>query len=79
MGYGIVNIAGNTRKQAMAGLRENANSEEQRKNANENIKNAERTQTMSAVGTGLTAGAMVGGPVGAVIGGLGGFIAGELF
>lgn len=80
MSYSILNIGSDTRKQALSGLRDVANREQEIEHANKQIKTAERTQTMSAAGTGAMIGAMTPlGPVGAVIGGVGGLIIGELF
>lgn len=63
----------------MGGLRDAAARETERENANKQLKQAERQQTLSSVGSGAAVGFMAGGPVGAVIGGVGGLVLGELF
>lgn len=74
MGYGLIDIAGQTRNQAMGGLREAARLEEQRENMNKELEAQKKQATMSSVGAGAGMGAMVGGPLGAVIGGGVGFL-----
>lgn len=75
MGYGILDIGGQTRKQAMAGMDDAAKLENQREAANKQLDAAQKQQTMSAVGTGAGIGFMVGGPVGAGVGAGVGYIA----
>lgn len=79
MAYSILDIGNDTRKQALTGLRDAANREEQRDQANQNLRNAERQKTMSAVGAGASIGMMVGGPVGAGVGAAAGLVIGEVF
>ncbi|MGF1727081.1 bacteriocin [Photobacterium nomapromontoriensis] len=86
MSYSVLQLGGDTRKQAMSGLRDAANREEEVDRMNKQLKTAERTQTMSAMGSGAAMGAMVGmqagsvgGPMGMAIGAVGGLILGELF
>ena len=79
MSYSILSLGGDTRKQAMDGLRQAADREEQIESTNKQLKTAERTQTMSAMGSGAMIGTMVGGPIGGAIGAVGGLIIGELF
>lgn len=86
MAYSILDVGGDTRKQALSGLREATSREHEREIANDNIKQAERQQTMSSVGMGASAGLMagmqagsVGGPAGMAIGAAAGFVLGELF
>lgn len=79
MSYSILNLGGETRKQAMSGLRQAADREEEIERTNKQLKTAERTQTMSAMGSGAAIGTMVGGPIGGAIGAVGGLIIGELF
>lgn len=79
MAYSILDLGNDTRKQALSGLREATNRENEREIANENIKQAERAQTMSSVGMGASMGMMIGGPVGGAIGAAGGLIIGEIF
>lgn len=75
MGYGLIDIAGQTRNQAMGGLREAARLEEQRESMNKELKAQNKKATMSNVGVGASMGFMAGGPVGAAIGGGVGFLA----
>lgn len=69
MGYGLIDIAGQTRNQAMGGLREAARLEEQRESMNKELKAQNKQATMSSVGAGAGMGFMVGGPIGAAVGG----------
>ena len=74
MGYSVLDVAATTRKQAMQGMADVADQEVQREAANEQLKSAQKAQTMSNIGTGaglgymVGAGASVGGPWGAAIG-----------
>ncbi|WP_404840457.1 bacteriocin [Aeromonas media] len=85
MGYGILDIGGQTRQQGLAGLRDAANRESEVEAANKSLKSARQGQTMSAIGTGASMGAMlgmagsVGGPLGGLIGAGVGFLADGLF
>lgn len=79
MSYSLLQLGADTRKRALAGIKESAAREEQRNQANENLKQAERQQTMSAMGAGAGIGLAVGGPIGGAIGAGAGFIIGELF
>ncbi|QSH59282.1 bacteriocin [Photobacterium damselae] len=79
MSYSILDMGGDTRKQALSGLRDAANRETERENANKQLKTAKRTRTMSSIGSGATIGAMAGGPIGAVVGGLGGALIDGIF
>lgn len=79
MSYSLLQLGADTRKQALAGLKSSAEREEQREQANENLKQAERQQTMSSVGAGASIGMMAYGPVGAAVGAAAGFVIGELF
>ncbi|PWI34830.1 bacteriocin [Vibrio albus] len=79
MSYSLLSLAGDTRKNAMKGLRDAAVRETEREQNNETLKAAEKQQTMSAMGSGAAIGASVAGPWGAAIGAVGGFVAGELF
>ena len=79
MSYSILDMGRDTRKQAIGGLRDAAAQEERREMQNEQIKTAERTQTMSSMGSGAMIGAQVAGPYGAAIGAAAGFVVGELF
>lgn len=79
MGYGILDIGGQTRQQGLAGLRDAANRESEMEAANKSLKTARKGQTLSSVGAGAGIGMMVGGPVGALVGGGVGFLADSLF
>lgn len=79
MSYSLLQLGSDTRRRALSGLQQSAAREEQREQANENLKQAERQQTMSAVGTGSSIGMMAYGPVGAAVGAAAGFVIGELF
>ena len=85
MGYGLLDIGAQTRQQGMAGLRDAANRESEMEAANKSLKTARKAQTMSAVGTGASMGAMLGmagslgGPLGALAGAGVGFLADSLF
>lgn len=79
MSYSLLSLAGDTKSSAMKGLRDAAELETKRENNNEQLKAAEKQQTMSAVGTGASIGMMAGGPVGTAIGAAGGYIVGSLF
>ena len=85
MGYGLLDIGAQTRQQSMAGLRDAANRESEMEAANKSLKTARKAQTMSAVGTGASMGAMLGmagslgGPLGALAGAGVGFLADSLF
>ena len=65
MGYGILDIGGQTRKQAMAGMDDAAKLENQREAENKQLKAAQKQQTMTNVGTGAAVGAMAGAEMGA--------------
>lgn len=79
MGYSILNMGADTRKQALQGLSDTADRETKRNAQNDQIKTAERTQQMSAVGTGAAIGTMIAPGVGTAIGAAAGFLASELF
>ncbi|MGR5241749.1 bacteriocin [Photobacterium damselae] len=79
MSYSILDTAGNTRKQALSGLRDAANRETERENANKQLKTAKRAQTMGAIGSGASIGMMAGGPVGALVGAGAGLILDGIF
>ncbi|MCD9504512.1 bacteriocin [Photobacterium phosphoreum] len=79
MSYSVLNLGGDTRKQAMDGLRQAADREEQIESTNKQLKTAERTQTMSAIGSGAAIGTAIMPGIGTAIGAVGGLIIGELF
>ncbi|WP_148610667.1 bacteriocin [Aeromonas sobria] len=79
MGYGILDIGGQTRQQGLAGLRDAANREQEVEMANQSLKTAKKQQTMSAIGAGAGIGTMVMPGIGTAIGAGVGFLADSLF
>ena len=85
MGYGILDIGGQTRQQGLAGLRDAANRESEMEATNTSLKTARKGQTLSTIGTGASMGAVLGmagslgGPLGALAGAGVGFLADSLF
>lgn len=78
MSYGLIGLRRDMEGQAMQGLGDLANQQRQQKAANDQMKQAERSQKMSAVGTGAGIGMMAGGPAGALIGAGIGYISSEI-
>lgn len=60
MAYGLLNAGQSTKKQAMAGLRQSAREENDRKIANERLEMAEKQADNSLMATGASLGAMHG-------------------
>ena len=60
MAYGLLNAGQSTKKQAMAGLRQSAREENDRKIANERLEMAEKQADNSLMATGASIGAMHG-------------------
>jgi cytochrome c biogenesis protein CcdA len=79
MGYGLIDLGANTRKQALAGMEASSARETARDNANKQLKSAEKSQTMSAVGTGAGFGTMITPGIGTVAGAAVGFLASKFF
>lgn len=86
MSYGLVGLKNSMEDQAMRGLGDLAQQQEQQKRHGEQIKEADRQRKVSGTTMGATTGAMigaqygsVGGPWGAVIGAAVGFLASDLF
>lgn len=79
MSYGLLGLRQQMEGEAMQGLSDLAGQQRQAKVAEEQMKQAEKTQTMSAVGMGASTGAMVGGPWGAAIGAGVGLLASSLY
>ncbi|MDW0357728.1 hypothetical protein Q8G38_00190 [Halomonas venusta] len=79
MSYGLLGLRQQMESQAMQGLGDLAGQQRQAKVAEDQMKQAESAQKMSAVGTGAGIGMMAGGPVGAAIGAGVGFLASSLF
>lgn len=83
---GLIGVGQQYKNQAKQGMQQAAGLEQAREMTGENIKQAEKGMTMSAVGTGAGIGMMagmqagsVGGPAGALIGAGVGLLASELF
>ena len=66
--YSLLSLAQGTKNNALMGLKDAANNEERRNQANQQLKQAHRQQTLSNVATGAGIGMMAGGPVGAAVG-----------
>jgi amino acid permease len=79
MGYGLIDLGASTRKQALAGMEASAERETARDNANNQLKSAEKSQQMSAIGTGAGIGTMIMPGWGTAIGAAAGWLASELF
>lgn len=79
MSYGLLGLRQQMEGEAMQGLGDLAGQQRQAKAAEDQMDQAERTQKMSAVGTGAGIGMMAGGPVGAAIGAGVGFLASSIF
>ena len=79
MSYGLLGLRRQMESQAMQGLSDLAGQQRQAKMQEDQMKQAERAQKTSAVGTGTGIGMMAGGPVGAAIGAGVGFLASSIF
>jgi len=79
MSYGLLGLRQQMEGQAMQGLSDLAGQQRQAKLQEDQMKQAERAQKMSAAGTGAGIGMMAGGPVGAAIGAGVGFLASSIF
>lgn len=66
MGYGLIDAAANTRREALSALQDSANLDEQREAANKSLKAQQKQQTMTNVGTGAAVGAMAGAQAGSI-------------
>jgi len=84
MSYGLMGLRREMESDAMQGLGDLAGQQREAKRAEDRMDQAEKSQKMSAVGTGAATGAMVGasygsvgGPWGAVIGAGVGYLASE--
>ena len=85
MSYGLLQQGNTTKQQAMGGIRQAAQLEQNRNQANDNIDRQEKSAKTSNVATGATMGWMAGaqagsvtGPWGAVAGAAAGFLLSEL-
>ena len=85
MSYGLLGLRKQMETEALQGLGDLSNQQREAKRAEDQMDQAEKSQQMTAVGTGAATGAMVGaqygssmGPWGAVIGAGVGYIASEL-
>lgn len=79
MSYGLLGMQNQLEGQALQGLQQKANIDQQNKAVEDQMEAAERQQTMSGVGTGAAIGMMAGGAPGAAIGAGVGWIASDLF
>ena len=79
MSYGLMGLRRDMESDAMQGIGDLAGQQAQQKRSNDQIKQAERTQKMSAVGMGAGIGMMAGGPMGAAIGAGVGLLASSIF
>lgn len=68
MGYGLIDIGAQTRRQALQGLQESAQLDEQRETLNKRLRSQQRGQTMTNIGTGAAVGTMVMPGIGTMIG-----------
>lgn len=78
MSYGLIGMKRQMEGKAMQGLGDLAGQQRRAKRQEEQMEQAERQQTMSAVGMGAGIGMTAGGPVGMAIGAGVGLLAGEL-
>ena len=86
MSYGLLGLKNQMEGDAMKGIGDLAGQQRQAKRAEDQMDQADRSQTMSAVGMGAGVGMMagmqagaVGGPMGAAIGAGVGFLASSIF
>ena len=87
MSYGLIGLRRDMESDAMQGLGDLAGQQAQAKRAEDQMDQAERSQKMSAVGTGAAIGGMaagaqaggMGGPMGIAIGAGIGYLASEVF
>lgn len=79
MSFGLVGLKQHMDQQGLQTMGKVAQTQEQNRLANEQLKQAERGQQVSAVGTGAGIGFIAGGPAGAAIGAALGFLSTELF
>jgi hypothetical protein len=68
MAYSLLDMATSTRQQAMSGMRDVAQQEQQREAANKQLKEANQASRMQSIGMGAGLGAMVAGSTGAATG-----------
>ncbi|MFL9590420.1 bacteriocin [Aeromonas schubertii] len=68
MGYGLIDIGAQTRRQALQGMQESAQLDEQREAMNKDLKAQKKTQTMSSIGAGAAIGTYIMPGWGTVIG-----------
>ena len=80
MSYGLLGLKNQMEGDAMKGIGDLAGQQAQAKRAEDQMDQADRSQTMSAVGMGATIGMMTPlGPAGAIIGAGVGYLASEIF
>lgn len=68
MGYGLIDIGARTRREALQGMQDSAQLDEQREAMNKGLKSQQRLQTMTNIGTGAAVGTMVMPGIGTAIG-----------
>ncbi|MGY3892819.1 bacteriocin [Aeromonas enterica] len=75
MGFGLIDIGAQTRRQALQGMQDAAQLDEQREAMNKSLTSQQKQLTMTNIGTGAAVGTMVmpgiGTAIGAGIGALG--------
>jgi hypothetical protein len=79
MSYGLLGLKNQMEGDAMKGVGDLAGQQRQAERAEDQMDQADRSQTMSAVGMGAGIGMMAGGPMGAAIGAGVGYLASEIF
>lgn len=86
MGYGLLDIANQTRREALDGLNSSSQLETQRESANQQLKAQKKQGQMSMIGVGAGTGAAIGatygaagGPLGMGIGAAAGLLASSFF
>ena len=87
MGMGILETGDSIKSQALAGMQKAARLGLERENTGRQLKAMEKQTKASMAGSGMAAGAMIGGSVGgplgmvggAIVGGLAGFFGADLF
>ena len=68
MGYGLLGLKDHMENQAIGAFRDLSQEQQQNKIAEDQMKQAQKQQQMSMIGTGASIGFAVGGPVGGLIG-----------
>ncbi|EFL0070419.1 bacteriocin [Escherichia coli] len=79
MGYGLLDIANQSRREALQGISDADRRREEIEAANKQMAAQQKAQNKQNIGTGIGTGAAIGASVGAVAGAVIGGIAGSLF